>query len=57
MRMKYRIKIKTYRNISHDDIFKWSLFWKFHWKLFEANDRIIGKMVDNILGYNRCGKL
>lgn len=48
--MKYRIKIKTYRNISHDDIFKWSLFWKFHWKLFEANDRIIDGMIREILG-------
>ena len=41
----------------HDDMFKWSLVWKFHWKLFEANDRIIGKMVDDILGYGCYGKL
>ena len=41
----------------HDDMFKWSLVWKFHWKLFEANDIIIGKMVDDILGHGCYGKL
>ena len=41
----------------HDDMFKLILVWRFHWKLFEANDRIIGKMVDDILGHSRYGKL
>ena len=38
-------------------MFKLILVCKFHWKLFEANDRIIGKIVDDILGHGCYGKL
>lgn len=53
--LKYNFLKKS--KMCHDDMFKWSLVWKFHWKLFEANDRIIGKMVDDILGHGCYGKL
>ena len=53
--LKYNSLKKS--KMCHDDIFKLILVWRFHWKLFEANDRIIGKMVDDILGYGRYGKL
>ena len=53
--LKYNSLKKS--KMCHDDMFKWSLVWKFHWKLFEANDRIIGKMVDDILGCGCYGKL
>ena len=53
--LKYNSLKKS--KMCHDDIFKLILVWKLHWKLFEANDRIIGKMVDDILGHSCYGKL
>lgn len=53
--LKYN-SLKKFK-MCHDDMFKLILVWRFHWKLFEANDRIIGKMVDDILGHSRYGKL
>ena len=53
--LKYNSLKKS--KMRHDDMFKLILVWKLHWKLFEANDRIIGKMVDDILGHGCYGKL
>lgn len=67
--MKYRYRLDTFKweylrcsslkrsKFCHDDMFRWILIWKFHWKLFEANDRIINKIVDGVLNYDHMCKL
>lgn len=48
--LKYNSLKKS--KVCHGDMFKWILFWKFYWKLFEANDRAVKKMVDYIRRYS-----